>query len=134
MGAFFSYIRDSFTEFWRNFVEWLKLVFADPWVLVVGDIKEYVGVFNRYVNNFGAGGWVFYILMLLIIVALIGALGYLVFIGIRGLVRLGKKQFEKTRLIGEVQRLNKELFYAIQEKNEVLKLKAESLGLDDPNL
>lgn len=134
MSAFFSYIRDSFAAFWRNFVEWLKLVFVDPWVLFGGDIKEYVEVLNLYINTFGAWGWVFYIFMLLIILALLGAMGYLIFLAIRGLVRLGKKQFEKTRLIAEVQRLNKELFYAIQEKNEVLKLKAESLGLEDPSL
>ncbi len=134
MSAFFSFIRDSFEAFWKNFVEWLKLVFVDPWGLFVGDIQEYVSIFNRYVSNFGAGGWVFYIIMLLVIAALIGALGFLVFLAIRGLIRLGKKQFEKSRLISEVQRLNRELFYAIQEKNEVLKLKAESLGLEDPSL
>lgn len=132
MTAFFSYIRDTFETFWRNFVTWLNAVFVEPWRLIFSDIKDYNTVLDRYINQFGVWGWIFYIFFLLVLLALFAGLGYLIYLLIRGAVRLGKKQYEKTRLVAEVQRLNKELFFAIQEKNEVLKLKAESLGLEDP--
>ncbi len=134
MSAFFSYVRDSFEAFWVNLVEWLTAVFVEPWRLIAGDVKDYTTILNRHIGGFGVWGWIFYIFSLLLIAALIAGVGFLLYISIRNLVRLSKKQFEKTKLIAEVQRLNRELFFAIQEKNEVLKLKAESLGLEDPML
>lgn len=132
MSAFFSYIKDTFETFWVNFVNWLEAVFVEPWRLVISDIQDYNTILERYIAQFGVWGWIFYIFFLLVLLALLAGVGYLIYLGVRSAVRLGKKQYEKTKLVGEVQRLNRELFFAIQEKNEVLKLKAESLGLEDP--
>ncbi len=134
MSAFFSYLRETFETFWVNFVRWLEAVFVEPWRLVFSDFRDYGSILDRYIAQFGAWGWIFFILFMLLMLALLVGIGYLLFLIIRGLVRLGRKNYEKTKLVAEVQRLNKELFFAIQEKNEVLKLKAESLGLEDPTL
>ncbi len=134
MTAFFSYLRETFEAFWVNFVRWLEAVFVEPWRLIFRDFNDYGTIFDRYVAQFGGWGWVFFIILMLLLLALLVGIGYLLFLLIRSLVRLSQKQYEKTRLVAEVQRLNKELFFAIQEKNEVLKLKAESLGLEDPSL
>ncbi|MGI6735357.1 MAG: hypothetical protein ACOX3C_04140 [Bacilli bacterium] len=134
MNAFFNYIRDTFETFWANFVEWLVAVFVKPWQLIFGDVDGYRSIINMYIGSFGFWGWFFFVIWLLLNLAVVGGLIFLFILLIRRIVKYGGKNFERTKLVAEIQRLNKELFFAIQEKNEVLKLKAESLGLEDPTL
>src|SRR5690554_4823828 len=134
MNAFFSYIRDTFESFWANFVEWLAAVFVEPWKLVSDDFGTYRTIIEMYMDSFGFWGWFFFVILMILNVAVIGGLIFLLVLLIRRLVKYSSKNYDKAKLIAEVQRLNKELFFAIQEKNEVLKLKAESLGLEDPSL
>lgn len=130
MGDFFKYIQEVFTEFWRNFVEFLSLTFADPWAKVPGYVQNYGIIFRNNSANFGVGGWIFFVIFILLILAIIGGLVFLLVIGIRHAVRARKNHITKERLASEIHKLNRDLFYAVQEKNEILKLKAESLGLE----
>lgn len=131
MNAFFSYIRDTFEAFWANFVDWLAAVFVNPWNVASDGFGAYNSIMQMYMDSFGFWGWFFFVIFMLLILAVIGGLIFLLVLLIRRLVRYSNKNYEKAKLLTEVQRLNKELFFAIQEKNEVLKLKAESLGLED---
>lgn len=130
MTAFFSYIRDLFEAVFQNIWKFIVNVFARPWIGVNSDFGQYQLIFSTYSDNFGVGGWIFFIIFLLLLLALLAAIGYGLYYLIRRLVVYYHKSLTKERLIEENQRLNKELLFAIQEKNEILKLKAETFGVD----
>ena len=64
----------------------------------------------------------------------IGGLGFLLFILIRKYVRFYKTELDKQELKDQIEKLNYELFEAIQEKDKILNLKVGALGIDNPDL
>lgn len=130
MTAFFSYIRDLFEAIFSNIWKFIVNVFAHPWIGVNSDFGQYDLIFRTYSGQFGVGGWIFFIIFILLLLVLLAAIGYALYYAIRKLVVYYHKSITKERLIEENQRLNKELLFAIQEKNEILKLKAETFGVD----
>lgn len=130
MTAFFTFIRYLFEAIFRNFWQLIVTFFAQPWINFVSDFREYSLIFDTYREQFGAAGWVFYVIFLLLMTAFFAAIGYGAYYGIRKYVVYRHKSLTKEKLVEENQRLNKELLFAIQEKNEILKLKAETFGID----
>lgn len=130
MAYFFTYIRYLFEAIFRNLWKLIVTVFAQPWINFASDFREYGLIFDTYQINFGVGGWIFFAIFILLVVAFFGAIGYLIYYVIRKFVVYRNKYLTKERLIEENQRLNKELLFSIQEKNEILKLKAETFGVD----
>ncbi|HZJ89075.1 MAG TPA: hypothetical protein VFD05_00085 [Bacilli bacterium] len=131
MADFFKYLSEVFTELWRNLVEFLSLTFNDPWSRVPKHFDQYSQIFNSNKHNFGVGGWILFVLFIVLIVAIFAGFVYLIVIAIRHAVRARKNKVTKERLSQEIHKLNRELFFAVQEKNEILKLKAESLGIEE---
>ena len=130
MTAFFTYIRDLFEAVFRNLWQLIVTVFAEPWMGIASDFQEYGLIFDTYRGNFNAGGWIFFVIFIILLIAFFGAIGYSIYFVVRKIVVYYNKNLTKERLIEENQRLNKELMFAIQEKNEILKLKAETFGID----
>jgi len=130
MTAFFTYIRELFEAIFANFWQLIVNVFARPWMGIGSDFKEYNLIFNTYKGQFEVGGWIFYVIFLLLVIAFFAAIGYAIYYLVRKFVVYHNKYLTKERLIEENQRINKELMFAIQEKNEILKLKAETFGID----
>lgn len=130
MADFFKYLQELFTELWHNLGEFFSLTFADPWSKVPGHFNTYTQIFNENRPNFGVGGWIFFAIFILLLLALLGGIVYLIVIIVKHARNVRKNRITKERLAAEVHKLNRELFFAIQEKNEILKLKAESMGLD----
>lgn len=134
MSAFFTFLREIFEAFLRNFLVFLQTIFVNPWVRAGRDFSEYSLIFKSYNQEFGVPGWIFFIIFILLILALLGSLGYLIYYLVRRYILFRRQKVKEQALVDEIQKLNRELFFAIQEKNEILKLKAESMGLEDPSL
>ncbi len=132
MSAFFNFIRETFEAVFRNIGRFFVTVFAEPWIGAGSDFGEYSLIFSTYNGQFGAGGWILYVIFIILVLALLASLGYFAYYIIRKAIVLNNRRVSKERLLEEVQKLNKELFIAIQEKNEILKLKSESFGLNAP--
>ncbi len=130
MAAFFNYIRELFEALFRNIGQFFVTIFARPWTNAFSDFQEYNLIFDTYKGQFNIGGWIFFVIFIILIFGIIGALGYGIYYIIRKFVVYHSKYVTKERLVEENQRLNKELMFAIQEKNEILKLKAETFGID----
>ena len=130
MTAFFTYIRYLFEAVFRNLWQLIVTVFAQPWVNFASDFREYGLIFETYREQFGVGGWILFVVFVVLLVAFVAALSYGAYFFIRKNVVYRSKSITKERLVEENQRLNKELLFAIQEKNEILKLKAETFGID----
>ena len=129
MSAFFNYIRELFEALFKNLGHFLATIFAEPWYGVGSDFGQYKLIFQTYNHQFGAGGWILFVVFIILVFALIGSLGYVMYFLVRKIIVFNNRRVSKEKLLDEVQKLNKELFLAIQEKNEILKLKADSFGL-----
>ena len=129
MSAFFSFIRETFEAVFRNIGRFFVTIFAEPWINAGSDFSEYGLIFSTYRVGFGVGGWILYVIFLLLLVAFVASVGYFVYYVVRKAIVFNNRRVSKERLMEEVQKLNKELFLAVQEKNEILKLKAESFGI-----
>jgi cell division protein FtsL len=132
MTEFFDYLKEMLTAFFQNLGQWFVDRWAYPWFRVGGEFSYYGDLFNQYSPSFGAGGWVMFIVFAILFTALVGALLFLLFWLIRKYVKFYRTQVEKDRLRDEVEKLNIELYNAIQEKNRVLALQVGQLGLRKP--
>ena len=113
---------------------WFTKLFVGPWSDVGGNFNDYNSYFNNYAPEFGFWGWFFYVLFWILLVGLIGGIGFLLFILIKKYVKFYKTEYDKQTLVDQVEKLNYELFEAIQEKDKILNLKVGSLGIDNPDL
>ena len=129
MSAFFNYIREIFEAVFRNIGRFFVTVFAEPWINLGSDWGEYSLIYETYVGQFGVGGWILFVIFIILVIALFASIIYFIYYLVRKAIVFNNRRVSKERLLEEVQQLNKELFLAIQEKNEILKLKADSFGL-----
>lgn len=132
MGAYFEYFKQMIIAFFSDLGRFFTKVFASPWSDVPNNVNHYNDLFNTYSSDFGFLGWLFYILFWIILLALIAAVIYLLFLLIRKYIRFVKKELDKDELKKQVERLNYELYQSIQEKDKILNLKTQYLGLSSP--
>lgn len=129
MSAYFAYLREMLIAFFRDLGQFFYKGIVSPWTDVGNNFKNYHSIFSTYKADFNVGGWIFYILFLILFVALIGALLYGLFLLIRKYVRFVRKELDKDELRRQVERLNYELYTATQEKDKILNLKTAYMGL-----
>ncbi len=113
-------------EFFRNFGEF----FSISWRQVPSHFERYNSIFNAYKPDFGAGGWIMWVLFLILFIAAIGALGFGIYLLLRKYIKFAKKEIEKDELQRQIGRLNYELYQIMQERDKILEMKVKSLGID----
>ena len=135
LSAYFDYLREMFLAFMRNTGEFFKKVFVESWGEVFkNDITEYNSFLGQYGGSFGFIGWLFWVFFLLLLIGLIAGAGFLLVIFLRKYIRFVKKELDKEELRRQVERLNYELFQAVQEKDKILNLKVGYMGFKGDNL
>ena len=134
MSAYFEYLRQMLVAFFEDVGRWFYKLIVGPWTDVGNNFADYNSYFNHYSPDFGFWGWFFYVLFWILLVGLIAGLGFLLFILIRKYVRFYKTELDKQELKDQIEKLNYELFEAIQEKDKILNLKVGALGIDNPDL
>ena len=134
MSAYFEYLRDIFLEVMGDIGQWFYKLIVGPWTDIPNNFFNYDNIFDTYSGRFGPGGWIFFVLMWILLIAIVAGLGYLLFRLIRKYVRFVRKELDKEKLQEQVERLNYELYNAIQEKDKILGLKVGVLGVKNPEL
>ena len=134
MAAYFEYLKEMIVAFFQNLGTWFRMRWADPWGPVPNEFAQYNSLFANYSPDFGVGGWIFFVLFAILLLALIGGICFLIFWLIRKYVRFRKSTISEERLKQEVERLNLELYQTIKEKDRVLGLQVRSLGVNSPDL
>lgn len=129
MTAYFQYLRELLTRFWSDFIRFFSKRIVSPWQDVPGNFSSYHSMLVAYKGDFGFGGWFFYVLFMILFIALICGALYGLFILIRKYVRFVKRELDKDALREQVERLNYELYEAVQEKDKILNLKTAYMGL-----
>ncbi len=129
MAAYFEYLKEMIIAFFQNLGTWFNMRFACPWAPVPSQFEYYNSLFATYSPQFGFGGWLFFVIFAILLVALIGGICFLIFWVIRKYVRFRKSTASEEKLQAEVERLNLELYQTIKEKDRVLGLQVRSLGV-----
>ena len=129
MEAYFEYLREMLVKFFEDLGVFFYKWWVSPWENVPGNFELYNSIFQSHVNDFGFLGWFFYVLFFIFFVALIGAIGFGLFILLRKYVRFVKRELDKDELRRQVERLNYELYAAIQERDKILNLKTAYMGI-----
>lgn len=128
MGVYFEYLGELLKQFFIDFGNFFKDVFASPWAKVPDNVAYYNSLFTQYSPDFGVGGWIFFVLFIILFAAFILGLLFLIFLGLRKYIRFVKKEIDKEKLEETIERLNYELYNAIKEKDRILSLKVGELG------
>ncbi len=116
-------------SFFTDLGTFLYKGFVSPWTDVGNNFAKYHSIFNSYSSQFGGLGWFFYVLFFIVFVGLIGAILFGLYILIRKYIRFVKRELDKDALKSQVERLNYELYQAVQEKDKILNLKTAYMGL-----
>ena len=128
MSAYFSYLKEMIIAFFGYLGTWFTDRYAAPWKPVPEEFAYYGSLFENYSPDFGVPGWIFFVLFAILLAALIGGLGYLIYYLIRRYVRFYKKTATVEQLQRQVEELNIELYQAVAEKDRILQLQIETLG------
>ena len=133
MIAYFEYLREMFLKVLSDIGTFLYKGFISPWTDLGNNFNTYNSYLGAHSKDFGFVGWVFWVIMLLLLIGLIAGLLFLIVIFFRKYIRFVKKELDKEELSRQVERLNYELFQAIQEKDKILNLKVGYMGLRGPD-
>ena len=129
MSAYFEYLREMFLKVIVNIWLFIVDIFAGPWYRVPQEFSDYNDLFAIYSPEFGFFGWLFYVLFWIVLAALLAGLGYLIYRFVRRHIRFRKTELDKQELRDQVERLNYELYQAVQERDKILNLKVTAMGL-----
>ena len=133
MASYFEYLRQMVLAFVEDIGQFLFKAFISPWTDLPDNFNQYNNFLSQHYESFGFWGWFFWILFLLLFIGLIVGLGFLIVVFFRKYVRFVKKELDKEELRRQVERLNYELFQAVQEKDKILNLKVGYMGLKSPD-
>ena len=129
MNAYFEYLRELVTRLFEDLGRFFGKAFGSPWGDVPGNFEAYNSFLNAHKDQFGFVGWLFFVLFLILTIAVIGGALFGLYLLIRKYVRFVKKELDKDELRSQVERLNYELFQAVQEKDKILNLKTAYMGI-----
>ena len=125
--------------FFSNFAKFFVTLFASPWNgelarkdTIANDFAQYREIFNNWSPLWGTVGWIFFGLFAVLFVCLLGGVIFLLVFFFKKYVKFCKREIQKDELRREVERLNYELYNAVQEKDKILNLKSTYLGLGNP--
>ena len=129
MASYFEYLRKMFLAVLQDIGTFLYKAFISPWTDLGRNFKFYNDYMAEHYASFGPVGWIFWVIFLLLLIGLIAGLLFLIVVFFRKYVRFVRKELDKEELSRQVERLNYELFQAIQEKDKILNLKVGYMGL-----
>ena len=129
MTAYFEYLRELIVRFFSDFGRFFAKAFASPWADVPGNFEAYNSILASHKGQFGFGGWLFFVIFLLLVIAIIGAALFGLYLLLRKYIRFVRKELDKDELREQVERLNYELYQAISEKDKILNLKTTYMGI-----
>ena len=132
MASYFEYLRKMVLAFLQDIGNFFYKMFISPWTDIPENFNNYNNFLGEHYQSFGFWGWFFFVLFLILLISLIAGLGFLIVVFFRKYVRFVKKELDKEELRRQVERLNYELFQAVQEKDKILNLKVGYMGLKSP--
>ena len=126
------------STFFRFFYEFLGQFFLGIWKMIEGfyqgiiqvfNYKGYAGVVEFYKNDFNGAEWVFVVIAVLLLLAIIGLFVWLIILVVRKYIRFRKTLVEQESMLEEIATLNQDVAVLMKEKQDILAMKVSQLGL-----
>ena len=134
MASYFEYLREMFIRVLADIGKFLFKCIISPWTDLPENFNYYNSTLAAHASGFGFLGWLFWVIFLTLLLGLIAGAGFLLFLFLRKYIRFVKKELDKEELKRQVERLNYELYQAVQEKDKILNLKVGYMGLKTDEL
>ena len=90
--------------------------------------NDYKQIINSYMTVLRPE-WLLVGLIIAVLVIIAGIMVFLVFFGIRKILKIRKSKIDQEDLLDEIGNLNKQVKDLIKEKNEIMAMKVSKLGL-----
>jgi len=127
-------------EFVRYYIDFLRTLAENIWKFLrnfFGSffefiVKDTIGYFNKlaeYSKNFNALDWIAAVLIIALNIAFVVFLVIKIYQLIRKYVKFNRSEIAKEKLIDEIAVLSQKLVEMTDEKNKILALKMETIGL-----
>lgn len=131
MNAYFYY----FYNFMRHIFEALYdvVISIGNAIVAIFDVPFYMDLFNSYKSELSPLGWIAAILTHILVYILFGLLVYLIFRGIRVLLKFKVRVVDYEKMRDEVVRLKREIMKANYEKDKILAMKISDMGVEVDN-
>ena len=120
-----------FFEFVSIFMDGMKMMlrgFADGFKQVI-NIKGYMEIINNYKEGFNGPEWVFTVFAIAILLVIFGLVFAILFIGLKGKFRFGKKKLNQDELLDEIAELNSQVLKLSKQNDELMAMKVSQLGI-----
>ena len=129
MSAYFAYLGKMLVQFFIDVGQWFYDWVVYKYTKLPANFSTYGDYFNAYSPEFGAGGWIMFVIFAILFVAVIAAAGFGLFLVLRKYIRFVKGELDKDELKRQVERLNYELYQIMQERDRILDMKVKALGI-----
>ena len=127
MSTFFRFLYEFLLQFFSGFITMIKGFFTG--IAEIFTIKNYISVINFYKDDFSVPEWILVVLAIIIVLAIIGGLGFIIYFIIRKYLKFHKTVVEEESLLEEVASLNNQVADLMAEKESILAMKVSQLGL-----
>ena len=124
--------------FFRFLFEFLRQFFGGFWTIIKGlytgiieifNVVDYAAIVSFYRDDFNGAEWIFVVVAVLILLVLLGSIGFLIFYLVRKYIRFRKTLVEQESMLEEIATLNKDVQVLMKEKQDILAMKVSQLGL-----
>jgi hypothetical protein len=127
MDTFFRFLFEFLSQFFNGVLA-ILMGFVDG-IGKMFNIKEYISIIDFYKDDFSGPEWLFVVLAIVILLALIAGVFFLIYFFIRKYIRFRKTLVEQESLLEEVGELNNKVAKLMKEKDEILAMKVSHLGI-----
>ncbi len=130
MGAYFAYLGKMIAQVFIDIGHWFYDWVVYKYTKLPSNFSLYNDYFAQYQADFGVGGWILFVVFAILLVGVIGAACFGIFLLARKYIRFVKGELDKDALKLQVERLNYELYQIMQERDRILDMKVKALGID----
>ena len=127
MDTFFRFLFEFLSQFFNGVLA-IIMGFVDGFAKIF-NIMEYVKIIDFYKDDFTGPEWLFVVLAIILVVAMMAGIILLIYFLIRKYIRFRKTLVEQESLLEEVGELNKKVATLVKEKEEILAMKVSHLGI-----
>ncbi len=129
MIEFVKYYVDFLRNIAENIIEFFKAFFGAFWKLFFLDVGGYFNNLSRFSHNFNFLDWIAAVVITTLNIAFVAFLFIKLFQLTRKYIKFNRTEISKDKLNEEIAVLSQKLVEANDEKNKILALKMESIGL-----
>ena len=131
MGPYFTYLSAILQQIGSNIAN----LFAGGGFNVIDHFNRFHQIFLAYQANFGIDGWIFFVLMIVLAIVIVGGLAFLLILGFRRLRLRGKAASQnEAKMLEEIERLNLEIYDLRTENDKLMGLTRLGEGIDPSSI